>query len=277
MSDGGDRVMSWISVAGKTLEFSGKVIQSASFEEWARSKGEDIVERVAQERTISLFGKRRAARNDLWKDLKLITKQPALRAALSKLALDYSVTIANVAEAFESNEFTANGKTYVIPRLLVNPWHRALLERELSPSDEFQKLKGGPLLQSYFYEEFIRQLDAAFAKMRPNPNDPVRLGVTTWYVVGMNQDYDWRVDDDNWRGHFFVFGSTNNLSEKKSRRDALPSIQAEIAQLDRQMGLFSKKQKQSFALPWVQMREDLIAGGRGKVAMPLMAEPPTDP
>jgi hypothetical protein len=83
------------------VEFSGKVIKSASFEEWARTTGKEIVKRAAQERTISFFGKHRAARNDLWKDLELITKQPALHAALSKLAADYSTTLGNVSEAFE--------------------------------------------------------------------------------------------------------------------------------------------------------------------------------
>jgi hypothetical protein len=102
--------MSWIGVAGKTLEFSGKIIQSASFEEWARTKGKDIVEKIATERTIALFGKKRAARNDLWKNLKSIIQQPALQTALSRLASTYPTTIASVASVFENNEYIADGQ-----------------------------------------------------------------------------------------------------------------------------------------------------------------------
>jgi len=41
-------------------------------------------------------------------------------------------------------------------RFLVNPCHRGILETALSRSNEFQRLRGGPSLQSYFYDEFIR-------------------------------------------------------------------------------------------------------------------------
>ncbi len=49
--------MSWITIAGKTLEFSGKIIQSASFEAWAESKGQEIIEKTAQQRTIAWLAK----------------------------------------------------------------------------------------------------------------------------------------------------------------------------------------------------------------------------
>jgi hypothetical protein len=145
----GDLAMSWIKIAGKTLEFSGKIIQSTSFEEWAESRGRQIVEKFAEKRTISLFSKW-AARKELLSDLNNTAHQPALHKALSVLSGRYLTTIAEVANSFEDNEFTASGKTYIIPRFSVNTIHRAILERTLSPSDEFNKLKGGPLLQSFF-------------------------------------------------------------------------------------------------------------------------------
>jgi hypothetical protein len=271
-ADGRGGVVSWIAFGGKALEFTGKVIQSASFEEWAKSKGGAIVEQFAQQRTIALFGKHRAARKDLWKDLQVITRQPELHAVLSKLATDYSLTLANVTETFEVYKSIVDRKTFVIPRFLVNPLHRAFLEHALSPSDEFRKLKGGPLLQSYFYDEFIRQLDDAFVNIKPRPDNPVRLGNTVWYVVGMNLDYDWRVKSEEWHGHFLVFASRRDLSERSNRRNARSIIEAEITQLQQQMGLFTEEQKQSFALSWVRLRDDLIAGGKGEGATPLSAE-----
>ena len=54
--------MSWITIAGKSLEFSGKIMQSASFERWAEIKGQEIIEKTAQQGAIAWFGKRRAAR-----------------------------------------------------------------------------------------------------------------------------------------------------------------------------------------------------------------------
>jgi hypothetical protein len=35
--------MGWIRIVGKSLEFTGKIVASASFEEWALAKGEQVV------------------------------------------------------------------------------------------------------------------------------------------------------------------------------------------------------------------------------------------
>jgi len=148
-------VMSWIAIAGKTLEFRGQLIQPRSFQDWADKQLQQNIEEIAREET-NLFFKRRAAKKSLWNELELAANQPALRAALRKLATDYFTTLRKVAGIFDPSSYVFDSKTYVIPRFLVNPCHRGILETALSRSNEFQRLRGGPPLQSYFYDEFIR-------------------------------------------------------------------------------------------------------------------------
>jgi hypothetical protein len=139
----------------------------------------------------------------------------------------------------------------------VNTVHRAILERILSPSDEFNKLKGGPLLQSFFYDEFVEQLDGAFAQMQPRSGHPVELA-DKWYVVKINTDYDWRVNE-KWNGHFFVHGSTSDLLDKSNLKKREAKINSQIDTLENQLGLFSLQQKQRIATPWVQARDNIVA------------------
>jgi hypothetical protein len=124
-----DLAMSWIKIAGKSLEFSGKIMQSASFEEWAESRGRQIVEQFAEKRTISLFSKW-AARKELLSDLNNMAHQPALHTSLSVLAARYLTTIAEVSNSFEDNEFRADGKTYIVPLFSVRiNWGYSLYSR----------------------------------------------------------------------------------------------------------------------------------------------------
>ena len=47
--------MGWIKWTGKTLEFVGKLAQAESFERWADSQGEKIVQRVGLGRRICFW------------------------------------------------------------------------------------------------------------------------------------------------------------------------------------------------------------------------------
>jgi len=255
--------MSWIAIAGKTLEFRGQLIQPRSFQDWADKQLQQNIEEIAREET-NLFFKRRAAKKSLWNELELAANQPALRAALRKLATDYFTTLRKVAGIFDPSSYVFDSKTYVIPRFLVNPCHRGILETALSRSNEFQRLRGGPSLQSYFYDEFIRQLDEALIDMKPATNNPVKLDDSTWYVVGTDRNYKWSIEGEDWDGHFFVHRTTVDLTKRGNRNGRAPKIDDAITKLNEQMGILSIEEKRSFALPWIEKRNDLIE--REKVA-----------
>lgn len=264
--------MGWITFAGKTLEFTGQVIQSASFEEWATSKGEEIIEGLAKERAISLFGRKHAAKKQLLGDLRIATRQPVMRAALSKLASTYSSTIANAAETFETNEYIADGKTYVVPRLLFNPSHRALLRTHLDQSDEFQTLKGGPKFREYFYDEFVQQLDYVVMSMRLAPSAPWRLDQTTWYVVGTNSTYDWRAAPSEWKGHVFIHGFVDRSYGKQRKfAETAPLAAAQVEDLEQRLGLLTLDQKKELSASWIATREAALLGRRER-PMTLLSE-----
>jgi hypothetical protein len=65
------------------------------------------------------------------------------------------------------------------------------------------------------------------------------------------------------------------LSEGKNQKKAGQKIQTGITRLEKQMGLFSEERRRSFAISWVQMRDDIIAGRETRDVMSLMTDADT--
>ncbi|PDT85118.1 hypothetical protein CO669_31660 [Bradyrhizobium sp. Y36] len=251
--------MGWIRIAGKSLEFTGKIVQSASFEDWALSKGEQIVNEFAQKRTIAFFGKKKAAKKEIWQDLVNVSRKPALFAVINDLAKSYERTILLVANAVQSNQYLADGHTYAVPTTAVNSLHRAIVESRLSKSDEFRELKGGAELQSFFYDEFVAQLDSAFQLLRPSASDPLKLS-DSWYAVGSNVDYDWRYTNETWKGYLFLHGRSSHYVEPSKDRNRLEKIAKQITSLELTLGTFSKEEKLAFVAEWIRVRDRILSG-----------------
>jgi hypothetical protein len=251
--------MGWIRVVGKSLEFTGKIVASASFEDWALAKGEQVVNEFAQKKTIAFFGKRNAAKKELWKNLVDVSQKPALFTVINDLAKKYQTMILVVADAVEDNKYVANGVTYAIPTTAINSLYRAVVEGTLSKSDEFQELKGGPELRSFFYDEFVAQLDSAFQLLRPSTSEPLKLS-DEWYVVGSNADYDWRYPNESWKGYLFLHGYTQYSTDLSKDETRLKRIADHIRKLELQLGAFSKEEKMSFVGGWIAVRDQLLAG-----------------
>jgi hypothetical protein len=251
--------MGWIRVVGKSLEFTGKIVASASFEDWALAKGEQVVNEFAQKKTIALFGKRKAAKKELWKNLVDVSQKPALFTVINNLAKNYQTMIVVVADAIEDNKYVANGLTYAIPTTAINSLYRAVVEGTLSKSDEFQELKGGPELRSFFYDEFVAQIDSAFQLLRPSTSEPLRLS-GEWYAVGSNADYDWRYPGEAWKGYLFLHGYSGYPADLSKDQTRLKRISDHIGKLELRLGAFSRDEKISFVSNWVAVRDQLRAG-----------------
>jgi hypothetical protein len=94
--------------------------------------------------------------------------------------------------------------------------------------------------------------------MKPATNNPVKLDDSTWYVVGTDRNYKWSIEGEDWDGHFFVHRTTVDLTKRGNRNGQAPKIEDAITKLNEQMGVLSIEAKRSFALPWIEKRNDLI-------------------
>jgi|GEM_PF-3093306 len=197
--------MGWIKITGKVVEFTGKLVQAEGFEEWAIGKGKEVVEKVALE-SGGRFFKARRAKKSMWDDLtSKFNDNPMFATAIGGFVKNYYTRVYNVASESKElgGELPEKSSITVLPRCVLNAWERVCWEGEFDKSGELEKLKGGPLLRSFFFDEMVRQLDAAFseAASESSPDEPLPVG--RYWIIGLNGDYQW-LDS---KGHYYVYTS----------------------------------------------------------------------
>lgn len=252
--------MGWIRIAGKGLEYAGKLAQADGFEEWAADQGRAVVEALAEKQAFSFFGRRRKARKLLLRQLQDAGRSEALAAAIGYEAEAYPKLLGDIAEIIQSNEFIAEWRTFVVPRFLFNAVALRKIEERLSGAAELERLQGGPSLQSYFFNKLVKDLDTAFTGLRSSVKNPVATA-HGWWIIKYDGDYDWK--SPPWPGHFYVV-QTRDKSIDKERRARL---EKQVRDLQVVLGRFSVAEIARLVNAWndwltgkVTTIEELAAG-----------------
>ena len=217
--------MGWIKWTGKTMEFLGKLAQQDSFERWAESQGEKIVEKVGLEAGGYAFGmgKDSKAKKILWKDLESLAKEsPELRGSIEEFVASYPKTLNRIAGLYTQLP-NRNVDLCAVPRFIVNRESLKEAQKQLAGSQELAKLKGGSLLIQYFLEELVSQLDDVFTTQagKATPEKPIEL--ENKWIVGFSPKYEWHGGP----GHYFVYSSllrtttdATKARKKEGRKEA---------------------------------------------------------
>ncbi len=210
--------MGWIKVAGKTLEYAGQLAQSNGFEEWAESQATGLIEKLAKEKGFSLFGKERAVKKDLLRELRDAGDSELLAAAINEEARQFRACPGGIAQAIESNEYIADGHTYVIPKFLVSKLSRNAAEQALGQSAQLKQFRYGEL-REYFFSQLIDDLHTSFESFKFDPKKPVATGDEGWLIVGQNTEFRW--DDQEPSGFFCVFQARNRRKFSRKHRSQI--------------------------------------------------------
>lgn len=211
--------MGWIKITGKVIEFTGKLVQAEGFEEWAVGKGKEVVEKVILQRSGWLF-KASRAKKSIWDDLTgKFRNGSTFDAAVRDFVKSYYTRVYNLASKPSKlgGELPAKSSITVLPRSVLNAWERFCWQNQFEKSAELANLKGGRLLRSFFFDEMVRQLDAAFseAASKSSPDEPLPVGV--YWVIGFDGEYQW-LDS---KGHYYVFTSWQiaHADDKKTKKE----------------------------------------------------------
>lgn len=211
--------MGWIKITGKVIEFTGRLVQAEGFEEWAIGKGKEVVQKVGLE-SAGRFFKARTAKKSIWDDLASNFKDGSIfDTAIRGFVKDYYTRVYNLASKTKElgGELPAKSSITVLPRCVLNAWERVCWQGKFDNSAELAKLKGGPLLRSFFFDEMVRQLDAAFSQLasKSSPDEPLPVGL--YWIIGFDGDYQW-LDS---KGHYYVYTSWQiaHAADKKTKRE----------------------------------------------------------
>src|ERR1022692_1302225 len=234
--------MGWIRWTGKVLEFSGKIVQASSFEEWAEKQGALLIENVALDSGIKLF-KTSRAKSAVWEELAgQFKRSETFLAAIKEGIAAYPGRI-NAVTSDRSGRLPREGSSdvLVLPSVVVNAFELGFW-RSFDSSEELATLKGGPSLREYFFQEMVRQLDSAFsaASERASPKDPIQAG-NRW-VIGFDPQYAW----GDASGHYYVYSSypgTQGDASKDNRKRAREKADIQLETSKCWLGKLSKERR----------------------------------
>lgn len=194
--------MGWIKLTGKTLELTGQLVQTASFEDWAVGKGEDIVKQIGMQTGgfILGFGRTTRAKNAIWSDLaKQFAEHEALKVALQNSISDFPSVLGVLSDQRAALPHRADDDVFALPIFTVRHCANLMLQRQLGQSEQLMQLKGGKVFVQWFLEELADQVDTEFSAVaeKSTPTDPYHLNRKT--IIGLDHHHDWGKEE---RGHY---------------------------------------------------------------------------
>lgn len=236
--------MGWVKIVGGGLVYTGRLGPAKGFDLWASGQGQAVVRDLAGRQPFCLFGRERKARRLLWQELHAAAASGGtLGAALEEEAARYARLPGELAHIVQPDKFVADWRPFVIPRFLVNEMALRGMAQRLWSSHVLAQLQGGEALRSYFLEQFVAQMDAAFCKMPFSIKTPAATA-QEWVVIDFDRRYDWQ--HPQWRGHYYLV-QTKAVEISRSRAT---SIQRSLADLKAMLGRFTAAQVHGVAGAW---------------------------
>lgn len=208
------------------LKYTGKITRE-SFSSWAESPaGRQALQAVAARVRFALFGRMRAARRKIWRELIEAARAGTAVEVLQREADAYLSRLDTFVYADAlPNVMVDLHRLIVVPRVFVNGEAHRRIERALRAQPLFGGLSGGDSLRRWFAFGLIDGLAGAVTDARPSVGRPLPAG-DGWIVVGMDEDFQWHIPFDGppWPGHYFVLELTRRPLTRAAKRAAAEAI-----------------------------------------------------
>jgi hypothetical protein len=218
----------WVRYSRGRVAYTGRITRDP-FSAWADTpEGQAVIAPLASKVRFSLFGKPRAARRRLWRQLAAMACDAAVVAAVQSEAEAYLERLSHFAYADGLPRTSVSlHRLVVIPRVLLNGATFSGILDKLSACPAFAALEGGDALRDFFILTLIGHVDGAVAAARPTPQRPLPAG-ESWMTVGMNSGFVWRIPltkDPPWDGHHYVLEITRDPLTRRLRKAVSESVQ----------------------------------------------------
>jgi hypothetical protein len=220
------------------VHYTGRLDRSA-FEAWAESTdGQSAFRQFASLVRFTLFGKMRAARRRVWRQLTEAVRSEAVVAALQRETDSYLTRLSTLVYAHDLPRVGIDlHRLVVVPRLFANVATDRRIDALLRRQPIFATPNAGNLLRDWFLVTLIDGIEAAVMQARPSLKRPVLAG-DGWVVVGVNDSFEWRVPFKGpaWPGHYYLL----ELAPKPITRAVRNAAAEAIAGLERSLPSLSR-------------------------------------
>lgn len=220
------------------LRYTGTVDRTA-FDRWADSPdGHSVVHTVMSHMRFALFGKRRAARRRVWRDVKDAARSPAVVDTLQREVDTYLAHLERFAYARDLPRAGVElHRLIVVPRVFANAAADRRIDDLLHIEPAFATHEGRTPLRDWFSLAVIDGIESAIIEARPSPVRPLAAG-REWLLVGVNDRFEWRVPFKGpaWPGHYFLLELTREpitRAVRKGAAEAMAQLEASLPSLPR--------------------------------------------
>ena len=216
--------------------YTGRLLRDA-FAEWAESReGVSALNEIGGEMFFALFGRRQAARSQVWKQLRRAARAEAVSLIAERELDEYLPQLGTLAFSRELPRVGVDlRRLVVVPRMFVNGQSYRRIDTALRTEPEFAELEGGDSLCQAFAVTLVDSIATAIAEVRPTPDHPLPAG-DDWIAIGVNDRYEWRVPFNGpaWPGHYFVLEVTRTpltRAVRKTVAETIAHLEASLASL----------------------------------------------
>jgi len=220
------------------VRYTGRIAR-ATFDTWAESSdGRSVLERIASRMGFAPFGRMRAARRRVWRQLVQAARAKAVVVDVQREVDWYLRRLDTIAYA---HDLPLSGvhlrRLVVVPRMLVDAEAYGRIDTALCAQPAFAAVEGGKSLRSWFVLTLVRSLEAAVAGAGPSPRRPLPAG-DGWIVVGVNEQFEWRVpiEGPGWPGHYYVLELRRipiTRAVRNATSEAVAGLEASLPSLSR--------------------------------------------
>lgn len=231
----------WFDVADGRLRYRGRVTKEPVAEWMASDEATRIVDSAAGQVRFALFGRTRAARGRIARELQQAIASPPLREAFSAECDRFLGAWTDLAYAPSLPRLTV-----ALQRLVVVP--RAMIPGRALPGASTRiapRLDASvpPDFKAFFCRWVVGSMDDAIRRARPCPERPVHAR-ESWACVGLDTDFVW-IDPlwsgPEWRGHVVMYEMATPRLRRRERRE----LEDAISQLTRSLPNLTRVQRDS--------------------------------
>lgn len=234
--------MSWYRVREGRVVFAG-ALRREPYDAWiATTEGKQAIDAVAKTIGFRLFGRARAARKRVWRELTAAAQSEQGRAALQAAADLYAKSISALAYAQGLPRATIELRRLVlVPRALIAGRARTAVTARLLQCTAFAERPSAE--REFLLETTLNEIDTAMRRAQPSVKRPVRAA-EEWVCVGADTRFAW-VDQywsgTGWSGHWFVY----ELPRQPLSRAHRKALEGAVEQLVASLGTLSRERRQA--------------------------------
>jgi hypothetical protein len=234
--------MSWYKASDGRVTYAGALTRDP-FATWIGTReGAQAIATVAAGLGFRLFGRARAARSQVWKELAAAGRSDEGRRALQDAADLYLRAISALAYAPGLPRTTvALRRLVLVPRALVAGRARSAIAARLAECHAFAER---PVPQrDFLFEAALSQVDAAVRAARLSVDRPIRCP-EGWGAFDADTRFAW-VDQYwsgiGWSGHWFVYEYPREALSRADRK----ALQRAAIELHGTLGTLSRERRQA--------------------------------